>query len=199
MVLSLGTEFIDNRDESGLPADANAEERKQDCELKALRRLAKQLRKDFPQLPMCVSGDSLYGCGEGFQIAKDYKLSFIYVFKEGRLPTLWKDFQGLLQLCPEQKVEVETPKKVRQVFRWVNELDYTDSDKRPWKLNALQCEESRGDGTRSQWAWLTCLALERKNVSEVASQGGRVRWCIENQGFNVQKNSGLNLEHAYRK
>ena len=34
-------------------------------------------------------------------------------------------------------------------------------------------------------------------VVEVATGGGRQRWCIENQGFNVQKNSGLNLEHAY--
>lgn len=24
-----------------------------------------------------------------------------------------------------------------------------------------------------------------------------MRWKIENQGFNLQKNSGLNLEHAY--
>src|SRR5262249_55104059 len=32
---------------------------------------------------------------------------------------------------------------------------------------------------------------------EVATVGGRQRWCIENQGFNVQKNSGLNMEHAY--
>ena len=31
----------------------------------------------------------------------------------------------------------------------------------------------------------------------MATEGGRQRWCIENQGFNVQKNSGLNLEHAY--
>lgn len=29
------------------------------------------------------------------------------------------------------------------------------------------------------------------------NQGGRVRWKIKNQGFNLQKNSGLNLEHAY--
>jgi hypothetical protein len=32
---------------------------------------------------------------------------------------------------------------------------------------------------------------------EVSTKGGRHRWHIENQGFNVQKNSGLNLEHAY--
>jgi len=31
----------------------------------------------------------------------------------------------------------------------------------------------------------------------LAAGGGRVRFKIENQGFNIQKNSGLNLEHAY--
>lgn len=31
----------------------------------------------------------------------------------------------------------------------------------------------------------------------IAQGGGRQRWCIENQGFNVQKNSDLRLEHAY--
>lgn len=37
-VLSIGTEFIDNRDLADTPAQATAEQRKQDCELKALRR-----------------------------------------------------------------------------------------------------------------------------------------------------------------
>ncbi len=32
---------------------------------------------------------------------------------------------------------------------------------------------------------------------EVATRGGRARWREENEGFNTQKNSGLNLEHAY--
>jgi hypothetical protein len=197
MVLSIGTEFIDNQDLADLPADAGEEKRKQDCELKAMRRLCGQVRREFPQLPICVNGDSLYGCGEGFQIAKDYNLSFIYVFKEGRLPTLWKDFQGLLPLCPEQKVEVETPQKSQQVYRWVNDLDYTDTDKRTWKLNAVQMEETQADGKESRWAWLTRLEVNEENVSEVATQGGRQRWCEENQGFNVQKNSGFNMEHAY--
>ena len=29
------------------------------------------------------------------------------------------------------------------------------------------------------------------------ARGGRRRWNIENQGFNRQKNSGLNLKHVY--
>jgi hypothetical protein len=197
MVLSIATEFIDNRDVAATPLEAGEQKRKQDCELKALRRLAARLRQDFPQLPLCLNGDGLYACGEGFQIAKDFRLSFLYVFQEGRLPALWREFQELLRLCPEQKVEVETPCRVQQVYRWVNALDYVDSDGRSWSLNALQCHETRTDGTKSLWAWLTCLPLNRQTAAAVATDGGRQRWGIENQGFNVQKNSELNLEHAY--
>jgi hypothetical protein len=34
-------------------------------------------------------------------------------------------------------------------------------------------------------------------VIELANQGGRLRWKIENEGFNVQKNGGYALEHIY--
>jgi hypothetical protein len=198
MVLSIATEFIDNRDAADTPADAGEEKRKQDCELKAYRRLVARLRPQFPQLPLCALGDGLHACGEGFQIAQDYDLSFVHVFKAGRLPVLWQDFQDLLKLCPEQQVELETPQKVRQVYRWVNDLDYQDSASRRWRLHAIQCEETDAEGQPAgTWAWLTRLEVTADTVVELATQGGRQRWCIENQGFNVQKNSGLNLEHAY--
>lgn len=32
---------------------------------------------------------------------------------------------------------------------------------------------------------------------DLANRGARCRWKIENQGFNLQKNGGFNLEHAY--
>ena len=196
MVLSIATAFIDNRDGADTPAEAGEERRKQDCELKATRRLAARLRQDFPHLPICVSGDGLHACGEGFQIAQDYNLAFSHVFKPGRLPALWRDFQELLPLCPEQPVRVETPAGVRQEYRWVNDLEYQDSEGRRWRLHAVQCEEAHPDGQKGSWAWLTCLQVTARTVQEVATVGGRQRWCIENQGFNVQKNSGLNLEHA---
>jgi hypothetical protein len=160
-------------------------------------RLAARLRQEYPQLRICVSGDSLHACGEGFQIAKEYNLSFIHVFKEGRMPALWEEFHALLKLCPDQRVEVETPKKVRQVYRWVNKRNYEDSDRREWQVNAVLCEETHPDGQTTRWAWLTSLEVTHKTVVAVATEGGRQRWCIENQGFNVQKNSGLNMEHAY--
>jgi hypothetical protein len=197
MVLSIATEFIDNQDLADLPAGAGEEQRKQDCELKALRRLTVKLRQDFPLLPLCYSGDALNACGEGFQIAKDYNLAFIHVFKPGRLPALWRDFQELLRLCPEQQLAVQTPAGVQQIYRWVNALDYQDSAGRRWRLNAISCAETHADGAQGSWAWLTCLQVTAQTVQAVATEGGRQRWCIENQGFNVQKNSELNLEHAY--
>jgi hypothetical protein len=83
-----------------------------------------------------------------------------------------------------------------QEFRWVTDLDYQDSEGRCWKLNALECSETTADG-QHYFAWLTSLPVNRKTVATIAQQGGRARWKVENEGFNRQKNSGLNLEHVY--
>jgi hypothetical protein len=195
-VFSLATEFIDNRDLVDTPADASAERRKQDCELKALPRLLAKVRAAHPQLRICLGGDSLFACGAGLQAAKDYGCDYLLVFKPGRTPALWQDFLGLLELCPDQRVELTTPAGARHVYRWVHGLDYRDSEGRRWKFNALHCLETKKNGEKSTWAWVTPLELNRATVQEVA-QGGRERWREENEGFNAQKNGGMNLEHAY--
>jgi hypothetical protein len=103
----------------------------------------------------------------------------------------------LLQLCPQQRVEWTTPQGVRQVYRWVNGLHYTDSDGRAWTCNAIACTETDKDGKKSEWSWITSLDVSRETVVNMATRGGRERWRAANEGFNTQKNSGLNLEHAY--
>jgi hypothetical protein len=193
-VFSIATEFIDNRD---APAGVGPERVKQDCELKAQRRLLARLRAEFPQLRACLSGDGLYACGEGFQVAKDYRCEYVYTFQPGRLPALWRDFQGLLRLCPDQRLERATPRGVRQVYRWVNGLRYTDSAGRQWRFQGIVCDETDQEGREAQWSWLTSLEVSAATVVEVATKGGRERWRAENEGFNAQKNSGLNLGHAY--
>jgi hypothetical protein len=197
MVVSLATEFIDNRDAADTPAPAGADQQKQDCELKALSRLAPALKQEFPQLPICLSGDGLYACGRTLQIAKENNWAYVFTLQAGRLPTVWADFLALLPLCPDQRVEQITPKGVRQVYRWVHDLSYQDSEGRNWSFTAVQCVETFPDGFENTWAWITNLTVNRDTVIEVATKGGRYRWHLENQGFNTQKNSGLNLEHAY--
>jgi hypothetical protein len=119
------------------------------------------------------------------------------VFQPGRLPALWQEFQALVRLCPDRRLERTTPDGVRQVYRWVNDLRYTDSADREWTFDAIICTETRADGTETEWSWLTSLNVSYETVVSVATQGGRQRWREENEGFNAQKNSGLNLEHAY--
>lgn len=198
-VLSIGTAFIDNHDRQASAADASSEKIKQDCELRAMGRLVPTLRTDYPQLRMCFSGDGLYACGEGFHLAEQARASFVYSFKQGRIPTLWQEFQSLLALCEDQCVEIRTPEGVDQVYRWVKDLSYTDSKNRTWRLTAIQCQETLLSGEKRLWAWVVSPDLEvnRATVVEVSQKGGRNRWHEENQGFNTQKNSGLNLEHAY--
>jgi hypothetical protein len=197
IVFSVASEFIDNRDASDTPASASAEQLKQDCELKALPRLLAKLRVAFPQLRICLVGDSQFACGAGFQAAKDANCDFLFVFKEGRTPALWRDFMGLLELCPDQRVEAQTPRQAHQEYRWVNDLDYEDSDQRPWKFNAIYCKETSKKGNVTQWSWVTSLQVNHDKVVDVSNRGGRERWREENEGFNTQKNNGMNLEHAY--
>jgi len=210
MALSMGTEFIENRDDDPtLGATLDAEARKQDCELKALSRLVPNLRKDFPQLRLCLSGDSLYTCGRTLQLAKDYHCNYVLVFKEGRMSAVWREFQTLLAECPHNRLEhyPEGPNGgVHQLYRWVHDLSYQDDEGRTWTFHAILCEETVAKTEAGQiitetttYAWITDLHVSKKTVVEVATKGGRHRWHVENQGFNRQKNSGLNLEHAYCK
>jgi hypothetical protein len=196
VVVSLGSEFIENAD-AGDARGRDANEVKQDCELKALSRLLPRIKKTYPQLPFVLSLDGLYACGPVFALAQELSWSYVVTFKEGRVPALWREFQALLPQCPDNTLTRTWGDGRVQTFRWLPQLDYEDSSKRAWKLNAVECTEATGDGEQQYFAWLTALPVNRKTVEEIAQKGGRDRWKVENEGFNRQKNSGLNLEHVY--
>ncbi len=194
LVSSVGSAFIENEPGwDAVPADA----RKQQCELKAMDALAPAVKHAYPQLKICWLGDALWACGRALQIAQDNDWSFVFTFKEGRLPSLWREFQALLPLLPEQVVRLDLPDGTQQEYRWVNGLPYEDSAQRRWQLNALQCWETPPDAPAKLFAWVTGLPLNRQTVVEVATKAGRPRWMIENEGFNWQKNSGMRLQHVY--
>jgi len=196
LALSVGSEFIENPSEFQDATGASEDQRKQDCELKALSRLAPVIKADFPQTPICLTADNLLACGRAIQIATDNAWSYVYTFKPGGMPAVWADFQALLKLAPENTLRITTPDGVKRLYRWVNAMTYQDDQGRTHKFDAIQCEETR-DGQTHLFAWITNIPVGAKGVDAIAIQGGRVRWKIENQGFNTQKNSDLNLEHAY--
>jgi hypothetical protein len=196
VVISLDSEFIDNADAGPLPG-RSAEQVKQDCELKALDRLLRRIKAVYPQLRFVLAMDSLYACGTVFALVQELRWSLVVTFKEGRTPALWREYQALLPQCPENVLQRTWGDGRVETFRWVSQLAYEDSKGRTWKLNALECTETTADGESQYFAWLTVLPVGRKTVAEIAQKGGRDRWKIENEGFNRQKNSGLNLHHVY--
>jgi hypothetical protein len=197
LALSIASEFIQNSDiPGGTYAIVNYDDVKQDCELKAFTRLALVLKKDYPQTPLCISGDALFCCGSAIQICKNNHWSFVFVLKQGRSKTLWEDFVGLLTLEKNNYRNVVLPQKT-QHFQWVNNMSYKDTEERLHTVNAIICKEIDDGGTTTTFAWATDINVTYNSVTEIAAKGGRSKWNIENQGFNDQKNSGLNMEHPY--
>lgn len=195
LAISVATEFIENP-ESGAKLDPSSPDFKQDCELMALERLAKTLHREFPQLEICLSSDSLYGCGRAIAIAQSYGWSFVFTFKEGRMPAVWAEFQKLILLSSDNVKTLTLPDGTKQEYRWVNGLSYEDSEHQHREFNGLQCIETVGEES-TRYAWITEMELNAANVVAIATKGGRARSRIENEGFNIQKNSDLNLEHPY--
>lgn len=197
---SLMTEFIEN---AALSVD------KQDCELNAFYRLCKRLKARFPRLPICLLLDGLYAGGPTFQVCTDYDWKYLVVLREEDLSQLHRSFTAVIPHLPEQckqvcLSEVNTQQRaewVKQGYRWAEGLNYSDSQKRTHSLNLIECQETRtntrGQVAKIRYKWVTNFSLTSRNVDCLANQGGRLRWKIENEGFNVQKNSDLKLEHPY--
>jgi len=184
MALSLMSEPIGN------PADGNYD--KQDCETKAFKRLLPRLKKTFPRQPFVHLLDSLYAQGPIFKLLFDAKHEFICNFKRGSIPTLYDEAIELLKFHPENKqiVTIKTGKKssVRQVLRWANNIQYQGMT-----LGFVLCEETDHKGNVKTYVWLTSFNITEDNVREIV-RAGRMRWKIENEGFNEQKN-GYAMEH----
>ena len=187
LAISVGSEFIENTDPMAS---------KQDCELKAFQRLAPRLKKDFPQLQICLCLDGLYANRVALSICRQNHWKYFITFKEGSLPTVWREYQTLKELTPENGKTHTTDDGKDQTFRWVNDLNYVDDQGQEQRFNVLECQETAGK-TTTRFVWLTNFTLRDANAVALGNRGGRCRWKIENEGFNIQKNGGVNLEHAY--
>ena len=187
------SEFIENPGEKST---------KQDCELKAFCRLAERLKAKLPQLPLLLSMDGLFAGGPTFDLCRRYGWKFVIVLKDDDLPSVNGEFEALSRIQRENRLVWRTGKKaeITQVLRWVDDIAYVDSRKREHPVSVIECLETkpgRGGQTTTKFKWVTNCPVSSKNIIPLANEGGRLRWNIENEGFNVQKKGGYELEHAY--
>ena len=193
-VFSLLTEFIEN---------PGAYPTKQNCELKAFYRLVDRLKRRFPRLPLCLLLDGLFAGGPTFSLCERYRWKYIITLQEDDLPSVQEQFNGLLDTFPENHLRFRPADhyKTTQAYDWVNDIEYVDSESHSHTVSVIRCLEtkpgSHGVLKTTRCKWITNFTVKIINVIELSNQGGRLRWKIENEGFNVQKNGGYALEHAY--
>jgi hypothetical protein len=194
LVFSLMTEFIEN------PAESPT---KQDCELKAFYRLTERLKQRLPRLPICLLLDGLFAGGPTFSRCEQYHWKYIVVLQEGDLSSVHEEFNALTQLAAENRLRFLTgvQSKTVQDFCWVNDIAYVDSFQVTHSLDVIECLETKPDAEgqlhTTRFKWVTNFNVTKNNIIELSNEGGRLRWKIENEGFNVQKNGGYALEHIY--
>lgn len=172
MVFSIGSEFVENEEE-------NVD--KQDCETKAFKRLAKKIKKEYPRLKIVISGDALYANKPVMDICKANGWKYIIRFKEGAIPSLYREFETIVKTDNESK---------KSNYSYVTGLDYQEN-----KTNIIKYKDIN-QGT--EYVYITDLPITNKNI-EATINIGRKRWKIENEGFNIQKNGTFDIGHLYSK
>lgn len=195
------------------PCDHYDTERgKLDCELAAFRRLAERLKAAFPKLPICIVGDALFACEAVFETCERFGWKYVFTFKEGSHPAVWAETATLLHPAPGQVVRLTRRdlfaratgaewvpgKRVRlrnrgflQDTRWVCGAPFANR-----ACNVVFQGEVRG-ATLYFCAWATNLPIHSGERACAIAAAGRWRSRIE-ESYNVQKNGGFGLEHAFR-
>jgi transposase len=83
MTIPLMSEFLSY-------TEGDTERKKQDCEIKAFKRLARRLKSTFKKLPIMLLLDGLYANGPVMQICHDNRWDYMIVLKDDSLITVWR-------------------------------------------------------------------------------------------------------------
>ena len=199
--ISLVSEWIAN--------DAERNFNKQDCEMKAFQRIAVKLKKYFPRLPVCILADGLYPNDTFMKTCADNDWQYIAMLKDDSLKTLQTDVVDTGNKHRHEQERQHTSNKGMCVttgnYEWIDQpLSYQTH-----RLYWVSCTETQAryskakDGSRhlekaeqTRFVWLTSLLPDTSNIHQIA-EGARMRWRIENEGFNTQKNNGYALGHLF--
>lgn len=187
--ISLASEFIENTDRK--------EYEKQDCEQKAFVRLASKIKKFFPRLPICLLADGLYPNNTVFDICQQNNWLFIITLKDGSLKSFNAEANLLKNTAIKQTHQrADSATLTTLDYAYLNDLQYGNR-----KYSWIECCESTWHKetkttTNQRFVYITNI-IQKSDIVVSTIFSGRLRWKIENEGFNELKNNGYELQHKY--
>lgn len=188
LVISLGTEFIENE---------NEDVSKQDCEINAAKRLMSRLKEEYPRLPICIQGDALYAAESVMSISRANGWEYILTQKATRQRVLAENYALLEE--GEEKHICERIGKEKGVGAYANEVgEYAGKKEVMNVYEYWYIPEGKQKEKAVHFQWITGIRLTDRNLEEMIF-AGRGRWKIENEGFNNQKNGLYRIEHINSK
>lgn len=180
VVISLGTEFIENEDE-------NVE--KQDCETNAAKRLLERLKKEYPRLKMCIQGDALYATEPIMELCRNNGWEYIFTQKSTRQKRIAEAYDWIVA---EEKNIVYGLCEEKGEGRFANAVHEVAGKKE--KMNLFEYKWKNEKEITICFQWISSIEITKRNLEEMIL-AARGRWKIENEGFNNQKNGLYDIEH----
>lgn len=168
---------------------------KQDCEQQAAHRWLTRHGDTYRRLAPIYLGDDLFAHQPTCEAVQASGGHFLFVCKPDSHKLIDEYLRGA-ELNEHEVTARQGGKKRICRYTWLPDVPLRDG-RDAMTVNWLQIEirDSRGKVTYRN-AFVTDLTVDRANVAEIAACG-RARWKIENEGFNVLKQGGYNLEHNF--
>jgi len=189
-VINLSPEFIKKQDGH----------QKQDCENAAVKRWLNKNHQNKYGYPVTILGDDLYSHEPVCELALKQGYNFIFVCLKTSHKTLyeWLEFlERSGEISTIEKKQWDGRKNLIYRYRYASRLPLRDDDS---SLEVNWCEvtviNEKTQKIIYQNNWITNHKISENNVEEIV-KAGRSRWKIENEGNNVLKNHGYNLEHNF--
>lgn len=166
-------------------------ESKNDCERNAAKRLLSALRREHPHLKVLIVEDGLASNFPHLSLLDSLNMQYVIGVKPGDHKYLFDWIKDLKPIAHQYTDDVGT----QHEFHAYTDVPLNDANY-DYRVNVLEYWETKKDGRKQHFSWVTKLPLTPNNVYEVM-RTGRARWKVENETFNTLKNQGYNFQHNY--
>lgn len=172
IVISLDSEFIENEKMLN-------DNEKQDCEVKAFKRMITRIKENYPKYTFIITGDGLYATTPIINICEKYHWFYIFNLKPERLKSINEMFEENIKCINEVS---------KKNYYLSSNIEFKENS-----INVFKYIEVKNKKVTT-FRYISNLKVTNYNIKEIVELG-RKRWKIENEGFYMQKHRTFNICH----